>query len=221
MRNTGLAAQIEADILCEQSARADLVKCFMCGRGMIYRGSRFCSDSCRNFYDSGAAGHFQDWLQPPDPFDLPLRDWRIITGPLGVDIGASYGTGMLDTQHVGRWGNHGRPMVMRRGRNGFRVRCAHCTAEFESVGQRCCSAKCETEIGKRGSNRKQRRPKLPYYSVKLNGRGYWQPSAQLRRIGFRSVDCGYEGPEAWAEAARLNDAARAARKSSSTAKKAA
>lgn len=27
--------------------------CFMCGRRLLYRGSRFCCDRCRDFYDAG------------------------------------------------------------------------------------------------------------------------------------------------------------------------
>jgi hypothetical protein len=32
--------------------RADIIKCFMCRFGMMYRGSCFCSDRCRVFHDA-------------------------------------------------------------------------------------------------------------------------------------------------------------------------
>lgn len=41
--------------------------------------------------------------------------------------------------------------------------------------------------------------KIPYYTVK-KGYGYWQPSAAMRALGFESVPCGKNGPEAWARA---------------------
>jgi hypothetical protein len=48
----------------EESTRADITKCFMCGVSMLYRGSRFCSEQCCDFYDTGEAGPEQDWRQP-------------------------------------------------------------------------------------------------------------------------------------------------------------
>ena len=36
----------------------------MCGVSMLYRGSRFCSEQCCDFYDTGEAGPEQDWRQP-------------------------------------------------------------------------------------------------------------------------------------------------------------
>lgn len=41
--------------------------------------------------------------------------------------------------------------------------------------------------------------KIPYYVVK-KGHGYWQPSAAMRALGFESIPCGPDGPEAWARA---------------------
>lgn len=31
---------------------------------LMYRGNRFCSDRCRDFYNSGAPGYDHDWRQP-------------------------------------------------------------------------------------------------------------------------------------------------------------
>lgn len=47
--------------------------------------------------------------------------------------------------------------------------------------------------------------KIRYYSIR-KGRGYWQPTAEMRRHGFRPVACGPDGPAAWAVAERLNAA---------------
>jgi hypothetical protein len=47
------------------------------------------------------------------------------------------------------------------------------------------------------------RVKIPYYIVK-GGRGYWNPTAAMKRAGFASVACGPDGPDAWAIAATWN-----------------
>ena len=63
MKAKSIAKAILADHRRERSERTDITKCFMCGYGMVYRGSRFCSDRCREYYVEGNPGHFQDWLQ--------------------------------------------------------------------------------------------------------------------------------------------------------------
>ena len=40
--------------------------------------------------------------------------------------------------------------------------------------------------------------KIPYYTVRRNGRGFWEPTKHMRALGFRSVPCGPDGPDAWA-----------------------
>jgi hypothetical protein len=47
------------------------------------------------------------------------------------------------------------------------------------------------------------RVKIPYYIVK-GDRGFWNPTAAMKRAGFASVPCGPDGPEAWAIAAAWN-----------------
>lgn len=47
------------------------------------------------------------------------------------------------------------------------------------------------------------RIKLPYYVVK-KGRGYWQPTASMRRQGFTAICCGPDGADAWAVAQQWN-----------------
>jgi hypothetical protein len=59
-----LAAMLLADRPRAKPERTDIAKCFMCGVGMMYRGNRFCSDRCREFYDTGNAGYEQDWRRP-------------------------------------------------------------------------------------------------------------------------------------------------------------
>jgi hypothetical protein len=47
------------------------------------------------------------------------------------------------------------------------------------------------------------RVKIPYYIIK-RGRGFWNPSAAMKRAGFASIPCGLDGPEAWALADTWN-----------------
>lgn len=47
------------------------------------------------------------------------------------------------------------------------------------------------------------RVKIDYYVVK-KGRGFWQPKKEMRALGFFSVPCGPDGPEAWAIAEQWN-----------------
>jgi hypothetical protein len=42
--------------------------------------------------------------------------------------------------------------------------------------------------------------KLKHYRVKRGGRGFWEPTKKMRALGFVSVPCGPDGPEAWATA---------------------
>jgi hypothetical protein len=44
----------------------------------------------------------------------------------------------------------------------------------------------------------------PRYYVVKRGRGYWQPTAQMRARGYQSVACGLDGPEARAVAEGWN-----------------
>jgi predicted nucleic acid-binding Zn ribbon protein len=64
MKAQAIAKLIIADRHRDQVARTDITRCFMCGYGLVYRGKRFCSDRCRNYYDQGSPGDFQDWLRP-------------------------------------------------------------------------------------------------------------------------------------------------------------
>lgn len=57
--------------------------------------------------------------------------------------------------------------------------------------------------------------KLPYYVVK-RGSGFWQPTRKMRALGFSSVPCGRDGPEAWRIAVEWNRRWQAARRGEAT-----
>ena len=40
--------------------------------------------------------------------------------------------------------------------------------------------------------------KLKHYRVKRNGRGFWEPTVKMQTLGFVSISCGPDGPDAWA-----------------------
>lgn len=48
------------------------------------------------------------------------------------------------------------------------------------------------------------RVRIPYYTVRRNGRGFWEPNAAMRAAGFKSTPCGTDGPSAWAIADDMN-----------------
>ncbi|WP_024341223.1 tyrosine-type recombinase/integrase [Bradyrhizobium japonicum] len=45
---------------------------------------------------------------------------------------------------------------------------------------------------------------IRHYSVRRNGRGFWEPTKKMRALGFGNVPCGPDGPTAWATAERWN-----------------
>ncbi|MGU3536853.1 hypothetical protein [Methylobacterium sp. A54F] len=47
--------------------------------------------------------------------------------------------------------------------------------------------------------------KIPNYQVRRNRRGFWEPTKKMRLLGFQSVPCGVDGPDAWATAQAWND----------------
>jgi hypothetical protein len=70
-------------------------ECFLCGRGMVSRGPRFCSPRCRKAFDCGFPRH--------DPHHVrtlmspPLRSWKVAAPALGgPPIGSSYYGPILD-----------------------------------------------------------------------------------------------------------------------------
>ena len=147
-----LAAVLLADRDRPAQHRDDIVKCFMCGHSMLYRGSCFCGDRCRGFYDSGDPAYEQEWLQPPNPEHAPLAALKVIAGPPSVEVGSSYYGGTV----FGR-------VVMAPTRDGFKIKCPGCDREFESLGLRHCSADC----GRRGRERQESRKVLADAGIEI------------------------------------------------------
>ena len=48
------------------------------------------------------------------------------------------------------------------------------------------------------------RIKVRHYVVKRT-MGFWQPTKSMKALGFHSVPCGRDGPDAWAIAEQWND----------------
>jgi Phage integrase family len=46
--------------------------------------------------------------------------------------------------------------------------------------------------------------KISYYTIRRNGRAFWEPRPHMRALGFYSVPCGYDGPNAWTVAEEWN-----------------
>jgi len=135
-----LTEALLADRSRGETDRNDITKCFMCRTGMMYRGSRFCSDRCRNFYDAGEPE--QDWLHRPKPENLPLTELKVIAGPPGIELGACC--------HRLLFGD--RPVTPMKRTAGNMIRCAGCGQEFDSKGLRCCSTDCERRYKERQEN---------------------------------------------------------------------
>jgi hypothetical protein len=129
MKQSDVAAVIERDLLrVDVRPPNNTVQCFSCGYGMTCRGSRFCSDRCREWYDAGNPGFAQDWLE------RKRTAWRVIAGPPGT-VGTEYHN------------PDPRPT-----KAGCLIGCAHCGQEFDSKGLRCCSIGCEHAYRERQVN---------------------------------------------------------------------
>jgi len=66
----------------------EAIECFACGRGMTYKGSRFCGKRCSDYYDSGAPGKAQDWRRSKP--DYGITGWKVVAGPPGTEIRTDY-----------------------------------------------------------------------------------------------------------------------------------
>src|SRR5262249_53309622 len=79
MREKDIAALIERDLLKAHEAKtSNTIQCFSCGRGIIYKASRFCSQRCRDWYDGGNPGHAQDWIKRAKDGDASMLDGYVI-----------------------------------------------------------------------------------------------------------------------------------------------
>ena len=134
MLNTGLAADIERDLLRSKESSHNIVACISCGHGHLYKGrrgdlnGRFCSLRCQEWYDAGNKP-IADYVVDT----TTLSGWRVIAGPPGVEIGSDYYANVFKRP----------PLQMKRGAHGFKIACAHCRRDFDSKGPRCCSIECE------------------------------------------------------------------------------
>jgi hypothetical protein len=130
-------------------ATHNIVACWSCGSTFIDKGRRgdlngnFCSLKCQSWYDAGNApiehGH------AVKAYKAPIETWRVVAGPPGVEVGATYYPGMPPRSR--------RFTSMTMTEKGYRIRCAHCRKEFESLGLRCCSADCERRYREAQDNR--------------------------------------------------------------------
>jgi hypothetical protein len=86
-----LAAALLADRRRTDDGKHNIVPCFACGHGFIYKGrrgnlnGRFCSMRCQQWIDDGNAGHGQDW-QRPQIDHYGITDWKIVAGPPGSPL---------------------------------------------------------------------------------------------------------------------------------------
>jgi hypothetical protein len=56
---------------------------------------------------------------------------------------------------------------------------------------------------KNGSGTSMGSIRVPYYIV-VGTCGRWRPSKKMRKLGFRDIACGTDGPTAWAIATECN-----------------
>jgi hypothetical protein len=143
-RSERLAEALLADAHRETVRDERIIPCMSCGHTFVYRGrrgnlnGRFCSMRCQDWFDAG---------NPPisrsDPFSVALRDWKVIAGPPGIEVGSAY--------YVTVFGNR-RLTDMRQSGDGFAIKCAGCSKEFTSRGLRCCSVECERSYKDREQN---------------------------------------------------------------------
>jgi hypothetical protein len=133
----------------DDAMRHKIVACRSCGSTFIYKGRRsdlncnFCSLRSQDWYDAGNAPIEHDHIVKANK--TPNERWRIAAGPPGVEVGAPYYASVFSRSQ--------RSISMTMTEKGYRIRCAHCRKEFESLGLRCCSADCERRYREAQNNR--------------------------------------------------------------------
>jgi hypothetical protein len=143
-RQQRLTEALLADRNRVNADRGDVVACRVCKYSFRNRGRRgelngnFCSMRCQDWYDAGNPA-------PSNPINyaVPIRDCVVIAGPPSMKIGSSYYGGIFGDREDAE---------MKPTTNGFRIQCAHCAKEFESLGLRCCSPECERGYRERQEN---------------------------------------------------------------------
>lgn len=93
---------------------------------------------CQAWHDAG-----NQPIGRSDPLSVQLRDWKVVAGPPGVEVGSSY--------YATVFGNR-RLTDMRQSGDGFAIKCAGCSKEFTSRGLRCCSVERERSYKEREQN---------------------------------------------------------------------
>lgn len=81
----GGETQMDSSDKAETQEQPDIACCFVCGRSMIYRGRRFCTERCREAFDDGFRPHDPNYVR--SLARVPLGAWRIVAGPLDAKIG--------------------------------------------------------------------------------------------------------------------------------------
>ena len=143
-----LAAALLADRQRDTSTRHNIIPCRTCDYTFVYKGRRgdlngnFCSLHCQSWYDAGNPPIEHD--QPEKAYKAPIEGWRVVAGPADVEVSAPYYASVFPRGHSFT------SMTMTG--KGYRIRCAYCRKEFESLGLRCCSAGCERSYREREAN---------------------------------------------------------------------
>ena len=91
---------IAAEILRDRErapSSHNVIDCFSCGRSFIYKeprgddSGRFCHSRCREWFDAGNPPY-----APASVTAVPIGDWKVVAGPPGLELGASYYSPILD-----------------------------------------------------------------------------------------------------------------------------
>jgi hypothetical protein len=76
MKTSDIAAVIERDLLAQPSAtKSTAIPCFSCGYSFIPKGSRFCSDRCRDWFDNGNLSYEQQEELARKPAAMSIICW--------------------------------------------------------------------------------------------------------------------------------------------------
>jgi hypothetical protein len=105
-----LAAEIKRDMLRDTSRSTKHhtnETCFSCGRSLTYCGSRFCSETCRAWFDAGNSPFDPNHAVKINAVDL--RDWRVVAGPPGVEIGSNPWRSVIDATERRNRRREGKP----------------------------------------------------------------------------------------------------------------
>jgi predicted nucleic acid-binding Zn ribbon protein len=86
---TKRAARLADALLADRNrepAETQSTTCEACGRGMVDRGQRCCSERCEQWLVDGNPPHGPGFARKV--LDMSIRGWVVIAGPPGVEIGS-------------------------------------------------------------------------------------------------------------------------------------